>query len=157
MALKDYTKDDLETLVVVKINGIKGLDADYGVEEAREAYESAARECGFELPETTDTDKGKKYNWLIERMKYWFLDHLLTRYILEFDKGEFKAEGIKKGLIKILSNMDKKFNAAKSDPANAALFLDSSDVFGDDLLVLPPGFIDDRIGQATADEIDNRS
>ena len=157
MALQDYTKTELETMVLAKINGIKGLSANFINDDATESYESAARECGFEVPETTDTDKGKKYNWLIERMKYWFLDHLLTRYILEFDKGEFKAEGIKKGLIKILSNMDKKFNAAKSDPANAALFLDSSDVFGDDLLVLPPGFIDDRIGQATSDEIDDRS
>lgn len=159
MAITDYTDNELKRFVLGKINGIKGISPDFSASDSTESFNSAVRECGFGIPAATedDRDRAKKYHWIIERMKYWFLDLLLIRYSLEFDKGELKADGIKKGLIKILAGMDKKFKDAQSDPINAALFLDASDVFGSDLLVIPTGFIEDRIGQMTDTETEDRT
>lgn len=155
MAIKDYTLDELKSMVLTQVNAIKGLSDEFGTNYSDESYNEAVRECGFELPETDDVDKSKKYQWLIQRMRRWFLFQLWQQYILRFKAGDMEAQQLASNLEKIIKKLDEAFEAAKTAIDTAALFVDSDYIFGTDLVV-GPGFIDDRFGETHDDEITNR-
>ena len=148
---KNYTESEIKSLVLNQINGIKGLDAAFDSDDATEALDEAVRECGFEHPLNTDTDKDVKYNWLIQRMRRFYIGRLLERYILRFDAGDLKAQGIVKNLTDAINKMDDDFDKARSDEKTAHIFIDAEGLFGSDTVVVGPGFIDDRIGQPIED------
>lgn len=150
MATKDYTEAEIKTLVLDQMNDIKGLSASFTSNDATEALDEAVRECGFEVPATTDADKLTKYQWLILRMRRFYLGRLYDQYILRFDAGELKAWQIAKNLSKTCKALDEQFGAVKSDPDNAHLFHNADTVFGTDIVLLS-GFVNDRAGQDISD------
>lgn len=143
---KNYTEADLKVLVLNQINSVKGLEAAFDPMQSEEAYDEAVMECGFSTPEITDGDKDRKYHWLIQRMRRWFIGRLLEQYSLRFDAGDLKAQQIVDNLLKICTKNDADFVFAKSDNATAHLFLDATTGFSSSPMVLKPGFVDDRIG-----------
>lgn len=156
MAIKDYTLTELKEMVLEQANAIKGLATAFDSTHGDEAYEEANRECGFELPETTDADKAKKIHWLIQRMRRWYLFQLWQQYSLLFQGGDMNAQQIAFNLMKLVEKMDQQFLDAKSAPETAALFLEAEVMFGYLPIVVGTGFIDDRLGQEAQTELDNR-
>jgi len=156
MAIKDYTIKELQSMILEQANNIKGLDIKFAPEHAVSAYEEAVMECGFEIPAESDNDRRKKMQWLILRMRRWFLWQLWQQYSLMFQGGDFNAQQIAFNLQKLVENLDKAFEAAKSAPETAALFIDAKTVFGTLPLVSGTGFAEDRIGQDSRIELDAR-
>lgn len=149
MAIVEYTKEELKTLVTEQINKVTEITTKFTIEvEGEEAYNSAVRECGFEIPATDDADKALKYHWLIERMRRWFYGRILELRFLRFDAGELLASQVAKNLMAIIEKMDEQFSEAREAAETAALFVDADTYFGSDV-VIGPGLIDDRIGQPT--------
>jgi hypothetical protein len=147
MAVAEYTQEELQSLVTEQINKIPEVIVKFVIEtEGEEAYNSSVRECGFEIPVTSDADKAQKYHWLIERMRRWFYGRLLEQRFLRFDAGELLASKVAERLAAILKAMDDQFKEAKGAAETAALFVDADTQFGSDI-VIGPGLIDDRIGQ----------
>lgn len=143
---KNYTEADLKTLVLDQVNNIKGLEAAFDPMQSEEAYDEAVMECGFSIPEITDVDKDRKYHWLIQRMRRWYLGRLLEQYNLRFDAGDLKAQQIVTNLLNTCNKYDSDFAIAKTDNATAHLFINAELGFSSQPLVLKPGFVDDRIG-----------
>jgi hypothetical protein len=139
-----YTEAEIKDLVLRQINNIKGLQVQF--DDATEAYDEAVRECGFPCPLSTDSDKEKKYQLLVQRMRRWFLWQLLQQYILKFQSGDARAQQIVENLERVINKLDKDFEAARSAYDTAGLLADAA-YFGNDL-VLTTGLIDDRIGQS---------
>lgn len=156
MAIKDYTQTELTYLVLTQANKIRGLRTEFEPEDSNSAYDEACRECGFELPATDDADKRLKYQWLIHRMRRWYIFQLWQQNVQFADNGDFKAQQIVKNCDRIVTKLDADFETAKTAEDSAHLFLDAGTVFGVPLVV-GTGFIEDRIGETTQDEIDNRS
>lgn len=154
--MPDYTEAQIKALVLDQINNIKGLDNSFMPSDADEAYDWAVMQCGFSVPASTDTDKDTKYQWLIQRMRRWYMGRLRDMYSLRFDAGELRAGQIVKNLMSICEALDTDFKEAKDDPATAALFVDSQAVFDDDM-VIGPGFVDDRFGQDISVDMGLRS
>lgn len=144
--MADYTLSELKTLVLDQINQIKGLSTAFVSTDSDEAYDWATMQCGFTIPDSTDTDKDKKFEWLIQRQRRWYMGRLRDIYSLRFDAGELRAGQIAKNLMTICETLDAAFNAAKNDAATASLFADSQAIFTDDV-VSGPGLVDDRFGQ----------
>lgn len=142
-----YKEEDLKNSVLNQVNTIKGLQTVFTTPDADEAYNEAVRECGFICPVDSDTDKAKKYQWLLQRMRRWFLYQLYMQYILKFKSGDAEAQQIASNLQKAIDKLDKDFETAKAN--DAELFVDST-YFGEDL-VLGTGLIEDRVGQQTED------
>lgn len=156
MATKDYTLAEIKELIREQANNIKGLSSSFLSSDSDAAYDEAVRECGFELPGTTDADKQLKYHWLILRMRRWYMWQLWQQYILRFKAGDMEAQQIVKNLQNIVDKMDKAFETGKTAEDAAHLFIDSDVVFGTSM-VIGAGFIDDRMCETTQDEIDARS
>jgi hypothetical protein len=145
--MADYTVEEIKALVLDRINQIEGLKTTYTFIDADEAYEFATIECGFTHPESGDEDKDKKYRWLIQRMRRWYLGDLWERYILRFDVGDLAAQKIVENLKNICEKLDKDFEEAKASDDLGHLFATAADVFGSGASVIGTGLIEDRIGQ----------
>src|SRR4030042_1592093 len=98
-----YDTDSLQQLVLTQINTIKGLQSSFEQPAAEDAYDEAVRECGFPCPTSTEDDKEKKYQWLVQRMRRWFMWQLLQQYILKFKAGDMEAQQIVKNLDTIVA------------------------------------------------------
>ena len=147
MAIKDYSLTELKELVLLQINKIKGLDIPFDSIDSDEAYDSAVRECGFELPETDDVDKAPKYRWLAHRMGSWYFSKLLERNIYKFKMGDLEANQLVGNLERLIKKYDEEFTKAKEDAGTTHLFMDADTAFGEDMIVAP-GFIEDRVGES---------
>lgn len=144
MALESYTAQELQDKVLARVNKIKGLSVDFDTDEAKESYEDAVRECGFEAPISTDADMNMKQLWLTKRMHRFFMMRLFEQYSLRFGVDNMTADQIPKTLLNAIKYMDEEFEKAKEI---LDLFSSLTDVFGDSSFVFGPGFVTDRIGQ----------
>lgn len=149
MAPTTYTVAELKALVLGQINKIKGIAAVFANPDDDQSYDEAVRECGFEIPATDDDDLTIKYQWLIQRMRRWYIGQLYVQYVLQFEAGDLKAQQIVRNLERMLKTMDEQFGAAKADADLAHIFYNAATYFGTDL-VQDSGFVTDRIGQDTS-------
>ena len=146
MATVTYTTQGLKLLVLTQINRIKGLSASFEAGDADASYDEAVRECGFENPVAGDADRDIKYQWLMQRMRRWYLARLHEQYILRFDISDMRAGQVERSLEKIVSKLDEAFAEARTAEATAHIFLSQEDVFGSDLVVTS-GFLDNAMGE----------
>jgi hypothetical protein len=144
MALDTYTDQEIQDKVLERVNKIKGLSVDFDSDEAKDSYEEAVRECGFEVPTADDADKNMKQLWLMKRMHRFFMMRLFEQYSLRFSVDQMSADQIPKTLLNAIKYMDQEFEKAKEV---LDLFSSLTDVFGDSSFVFGPGFVTDRIGQ----------
>lgn len=147
MAVKDYTLTELKELILAQVNKVKGLDVPFDSVDSDEAYDSAVRDCGFELPLTTDEDKAQKYKWLAQRMGWWYFSKLLERYVFRFKTVDLEAQQLVGNLERLVKRYDEEFTKAKEDAKTTHLFIDADTQFGIDIVV-GPGFVDDRISES---------
>jgi len=149
MALVTYTESELQLLVLNQINKIKGLSVLFTSEDASEAYNAAVRDCGFEHPANDDDDLGKKYRWLLQRMRRWYTDTLLFQYSMRFDSQDMKTSQISKSLMTLRDSLDKEFNREINN--NPSLFSEALPTMFYDDMVTGHGLVDDQIGQDATD------
>lgn len=146
MAHKTFTLDEIKNTVLDQINKIKGIGTKFVLPEASAAYDEATREIGFELPATSDPDVDIKYQWIIERMRRWFIFQLYNQHLLRFDVSDMRAGQLVKNLEKAVKTMDDRFSAARENEATAHIFIKAANVFGDDM-VLTSGFLENAMGK----------
>lgn len=139
-----YSVADLKTLVLNQVNGVKGMAASFPNADA--AYDEAVRQCGFSNPEASDAAAEVKTDWLIQRMRRWFIEQLQIQYILRFDTGDLRSGQISRNLEKKIAAMDQAFSDAKNNDATAHLFIDASAFFGKEM-VMTSGFVDSKLGE----------
>ena len=149
MATKNYTLSELKTLVLDQMNQIKGLEAPFGNTnaDADNSYDEAVMQCGFEIPATTDADKDKKYFWLIQRIRRWYMGRLLEQYSLRFKAGDMEAQQIYLNIRSLCKDLDDAFQKARESETESYLFI-NADTSIDSAIIVSPGFIEDRIGQS---------
>lgn len=147
MATPTYTATEIKQIVLEQVNKIKGIESEFDVTDSDNAYATACMECGFEVPESTDSDKDKKNYWLMHRMRTWYLKRLWEQYALRFKVGDIEAQQIAYALEKLCKKMDDEFATAKTSEESIHLFMESGDVFGSQPLLLDTGLVEDRIGQ----------
>jgi len=148
---KVYTGSEIKNMVLTRVNNIRKLDTPFGATDADEAFDSAIRECGFDLPVAGDDYIDQKNEWIIKRMVYWFYFQVRARYLLLVESGDIKAGGIVVRLTNILNDMNSEFEKARSSDTTAHLFVNSSTLFGSSPLVLESGYVNDSIGQDITD------
>jgi len=146
MSHKTFSLDQIKSLVLNQVNAVKGLSEKFTSGQAGEAYDEATREIGFELPAASDTDVEIKYQWIIERMRRWFLFQLYNQHILRFDISDLRAGQVVRNLEKAIKGMDDRFRSAREEQATAHLFMKAADVFGNDM-VLTSGFLENAMGK----------
>lgn len=120
----------------------------FNASDATEAFDSAIRETGYSLPVVDDDDIDIKNDWLMKRMGYWFYYHIRQRFLLLIETGDLKGSGITDRLTKILTEEDVKFEKVKMQYPN--IFVNAGISFGGLELVIPSGFIENRIGEDIA-------
>lgn len=148
---KIYTADELKLMLLEEVNKVLKLDKSFTLADADVAYDEACRECGFSLPsDSTDASSDTMNQWLIQRMRRYFMYQLRNKHLLLIDNSDIKVGGIVERMTKILAEMDDKFAAARMDAMTSGLFVNASDVYGLDSVVVSSGFIEDRVGQDKA-------
>lgn len=152
MSVRVYTAAELKGLVLEQVNAIKNLSDSFNITHANQAYDTAVRECGFEVPISGDADLGAKNEWLIRRMKRWFYAELAAQYATIFDSGDIRAGQIYRNFAQKTKDYDLDFKEAKENPATLNLFVRADQLF--DLTsghVFKPGFQQDMVGQEIAE------
>ena len=146
MAFKVYTLIELQKLGDKRANRLNLPTPFIYPEDAEDAYNYAARMCGFENPAPTDDDAALMQQWLLEHMQLYYLEEALSQYLNKGDIDVIKVGQVSKAIEKRIEAKIKAINAAKEDPLTAHLFVSASDVFGSDMVVTS-GFLDDRFGE----------
>jgi hypothetical protein len=147
MAITSYTESEIKALVLNWANSIKKLTITFTDSDSDEAYDSAVRDCGFEVPESDDEYLAFKNQWIIERQRYFYLRSVRDQHILFMDSGDLQFGGITERITKILNEMDKRFDEAKNSATTAHLFITPEMLFGEGAIVVDSGFVNDRMGQ----------
>ena len=143
MAAKCYNLAELKDLALRSANVI-GLSTTYDSVDVDRAYHYATQLCGYENPESSDTDYLDKQKYLLMGMEHYFLKDVQRKYLLKFDVGDLKLGQVSRNVQGMIKDIEAAFEKAKNDPALAALFIDASAYFGE--VVVGPGITDDATG-----------
>ena len=143
MAIKYYDLDELKALALKNANVI---DSKYTIKDVEHAYAYASARCGYENPESTDSDYPLKQQWLIRMMSLYFYYDKLRE-----NSSKFDVEGLKLGQVvrnlreRIIDPEEQAFAKAREDSSTAHLFVDATDHFG--TLAYDSGIQDDAVGR----------